>query len=171
MNTRFDGRLIRLTRDEAEFIVDACEKTRIPQWMGLAAEVRASWGMAPYPAGAVAVSDYSPKTTVTCHAVDDGWLVRIGQGDLPVLIMGWGDAAKSDGRGERYAHSDHEALQRTVYWATRQRIDMGNMISQRTYAADGSLTWSSSQDGQTAEEIAAKLEEVGQRANVPHVSV
>lgn len=48
---RFDGRSIRLSRDEAEFLVNVCEQTRIPQWMQLAADIRRNWGMGPFPAG------------------------------------------------------------------------------------------------------------------------
>jgi len=46
-------RMLRLDRAEAEFLVDAAEQTRIPQWMELAAEVRRLFGMGAFPAGAV----------------------------------------------------------------------------------------------------------------------
>ena len=42
---RFDGRKIRLAREEAEYLVDCLERERIPQWMMLAAEIRENWGM------------------------------------------------------------------------------------------------------------------------------
>lgn len=43
--SRFDGRQIRLSRDEAEFLVDRLESTGVRQWMDLAAEIRGNWGM------------------------------------------------------------------------------------------------------------------------------
>lgn len=51
-------RSIQIDRAEAEFLVDACERDRIPQWMELAAEIRKLFGMAPFPIGAV-----SPEST------------------------------------------------------------------------------------------------------------
>jgi hypothetical protein len=53
-----EERKFRLSRDEAEFIVDVCERTRIPQWMTLAAEIRESWGMAPFPDGAARLGEF-----------------------------------------------------------------------------------------------------------------
>lgn len=49
---RFIGRRIRLNRDEAEFLVDQCERDRIPQYMALGAQIREAFGMGPFPAGA-----------------------------------------------------------------------------------------------------------------------
>lgn len=36
---------IDLARSEAEFIVDACEATNVPEWWDLAVRVRKKWGM------------------------------------------------------------------------------------------------------------------------------
>ncbi len=47
-------RPIELSRQEAEFIVDACERDGAQQWMDLAAQLREIWGMSPFPAGTVA---------------------------------------------------------------------------------------------------------------------
>lgn len=55
------GRVLRLDRAEAEFIVDAAEQTRIPQWMLLAAEIRRLWGMGAFPAGAVPAEEPSEE--------------------------------------------------------------------------------------------------------------
>lgn len=82
-------RNVTLSRDEAEFIVDRCEETRIPQWMQLAADIRMKFGMAPYPSGS------SPTATLDDIIADykkrygDAWSPSIDT-QLLLEIMGHG---------------------------------------------------------------------------------
>lgn len=61
---RFCGYRIRLDREEAEFLVDQCERGRNPRWMALAADIRKAFRMGKFPAGAVPQDDGIALTSI-----------------------------------------------------------------------------------------------------------
>ncbi len=72
MGQNLDGAAVRpidLSRDEAEFIVDACEKDGAPQWYRLSEELRRIWGMVP--------RDYTQPRVIT-RVLSDGVQTKDG---------------------------------------------------------------------------------------------